>query len=222
MSIKFNDLITLSCNVFSNNLCKNEIQSLIEKALIDKFDRLIKIDVSRIFKLIKSMSGYYIKREELCFAVKNFLETYLNAYLKVESGDPNSNEDLYSNRNSINAEFADSFTKVIANLSNLIWAFSKNEKFGKLSVENLEFKYFYSRLRDVFIKNIDYFNARELAYALKGIYDLIELKDEPINKEANTTISEKIESLESFTPHDTIMLLKVYKFSVKLLDLSQK
>jgi hypothetical protein len=76
--------------------------------------------------------------------------------------------------------------------------------FQKLN-ESPEFKYFYSRLKDVFMKNITYYNERETVYAIEG---LLRLKCEFSDFEIDL-IKQKIISLNNFLPHDTVKLMKV-------------
>lgn len=107
------------------------------------------------------------------------------------------------------------YTQIIANINTIIWAFSKNKMFLDLSLNNDEFKYFFKRIKEVFIKNIDYFNARELMYSLNGLIKLINTEANEneegclFSKDEKKIVGLKIMNLEKILPHEACGLLKV-------------
>lgn len=214
-TIKFDELITLAINLFGNNLCTNKTQHLLEVAIIEKFENKVHIDISRIIKLVKSLSDYYIKNVSFCLKIKNYLETYLNGLIKQEQENSGDNLNEVNRNNNINLEFTQQYSKLVSSLNILIWSFSRNNMFLKLKTEGknaTEFEYFYSRLKDTFFKHIDYYNEREIAFTLNGIVKLLTQNSNIYNftHEENKIISNKINKLDNFLPNDAIKLLKLF------------
>lgn len=104
--VRFENLVQIANCIFTHNLCSNKIQLLVENELIDKisdFNR-VDFDVAKFIKLIKSLNGYYVKNEELCDRIKNVLETYLTAYMKLQQESFYEGEKRGKSKNKINHE----------------------------------------------------------------------------------------------------------------------
>jgi hypothetical protein len=194
--LKFDNLVKVSEYIFSENLCTNNTQSAVEKHIILKFEKKIKIDMSRVVKLCKSLANYYIKNEQLCFSLKNYIETYLNGYIGKENKDEISKN--------INVEFSEGYYKLITNLNIIIWAIAKNDTFLRLAKQDTGFEYFFSRLKEIFIRNLEFYNERETSYALDG---LLKMKVE-FNEDEVKLLSKKITELKDYVPHDSVVLLR--------------
>lgn len=379
--MRFDNLVQIANCIFTNNLCSNKIQLLVENELIDKiadFNR-IDFDVGKLVKLIKSLNGYYIKNEELCDKIKNVLETYLNAYMKmrqenfyenekykkkknqkieeienenynekdendnsfaynnskeaneedfkfnknvneikgrkikvskqlykkesiqdlIESGnkennlsneenqknliDQNTEENikhLFSSNNvydnddqnqqinenkiqsskvstnkanfsnvksktynkktqkeesdsepdlvlepldasdldkmnsqsekkkikTINYEFMERYNKIITNISVIFWSLSKNEKFKSLKNTREDYKYFFERMKETTLNNLEFYNEREITFILKAFKDL----NISLSKSENKNFAKKISSLDNYTLHDRVCLLSIF------------
>jgi hypothetical protein len=215
--IKFEQLIDLACVIFNDNLCINEIQLLIENTLIEKFKNGIYIDVSKVVKLLKSMSNYYLKNENLFWEIKNYFNFYISTYDQTK----NENKILINKEN-----FNEQRPKVISNLNMIIWAFSKNEfiKNIKDASRIQDLKSFSIKLKDLFIQNMAYYNERETVFCIEGLIKLFEDKNDNINfifsKEENDLICKKILSLSNFSSNEVIKLLKMFtKYSSHLKNL---
>lgn len=312
--LKFDNLVSIANCIFTNNLCSNKIQSLVENELIDRISDFghTGFDMAKFIKLIKSLPGYYIKNELLCDKIKNVLETYLNAYLKHEkeyeqkspqkyrnqaqvtypsdeelneknrknnkinksiymkipdqdvgkiekndtienkiikmsnaerseahlNGKPNRRKsqksdyeeeleeepeiivenidvaeleenmkNTISNKTkNINYEFMEKYNKIISNVSLIFWALSKNQKFKSLTETREDFKYFFDRMKEITLKNIEFYNEREITFILKGLKEL----NIPITKSENNRFVKKISSMENFTLHDRVVLLSMF------------
>jgi len=203
--IKFVDLISIAGYLFKDNLGSNDIQHLIELSILEKFENKIEIEISQIIKLVKAISDYYIKNEELCYKIKNVIETYLNGYIHLEDS---SNKDQIKN---INIEFNEHYIKLITNLNILIWSFSRNQTFLNLR-KTPEFNYFYNRLKEIFIKNLEYFNPREFTFSIEGILKILnkENSKEIFTYDEINLINEKISKIqENFKAHEAIKLLTI-------------
>lgn len=243
-NIKFEQLITIAHYLFKDNIGSNDLQRLIENSIVEKFENRIDVEMSSVIKLIKCLSNYYIKNEIICYKVKNYLEGYMNGYINREK---NQNEEELSqisqitqdtqyaqdseliqdapSQTNINLIFNQEYTKLITNLNSIIWSLSKNKTFLELT-KNDEFKYFYSRLKENFIRNIDYFNVREFTFSLEGIIQLLSIgktsqiqKDVIFTQDECYTISQKLRNLDlsNITNHDTIKLLKILSQNENLL-----
>jgi hypothetical protein len=171
---------------------------MVEKHIINKFEKKITIDMSRVVKLFKSLAGYYIKHEQLCYFLKNYIETYLNGYIARE-GEGGTPEEQPKN---INVEFSEAYYKLVTNLNIIIWAISKNETF--LRLKDPEFVYFFNRLKEIFIKNLEFYNERETAFTIDG---LIKMNTEFSASEVEL-LNKKILELRDYVPHDSVMLLR--------------
>lgn len=317
--VKFDHLVQIANCIFTNNLCSNKIQMMVENELIDKLADFNKFDfdISKFIKLIKCLNNYYIKNEELCERIKNILETYMNGYMKLQqenfynnekkikiksendNNDERMNEDVskniieeskdnmererkikinkqiyikgatdetqnnsmnYKNKDyskidslsknkniskeknrkaeedeedlvvekleetdlidlelknkrkkirTINYEFMEKYNKIMGNISVIFWSLSKNEKFKTLKNKREDFQYFFERMKEMTLKNIEFYNEREITFILKSFRDL----NIPLNKSENKNFVKKISSLENFTLHDRVTLLGLFLFN---------
>jgi hypothetical protein len=230
-NIKFEQLITIAHYLFTDNIGSNDLQRLIETSIVEKFENRIDVEMSSVIKLVRCLSNHYIKNEIICEKVKNYLEGYMNGYISKEENQ-NEEDDIQDSQDSqdtpsqnLNLIFNQEYTKLITNLNTIIWSLSKNKTFLELAKKD-EFKYFYSRLKDNFIRNIDYFNAREFTFSLEGIINLLSSeknsqlqKDLIFTSEECYTISQKLKNLDysNITNHDTIKLLKILSQNENLL-----
>ncbi len=109
----------------------------------------------------------------------------------------------------INYEFMEKYNKIITNISVIFWSLSNNEKFNSLKNNRDDYKYFFSRIKDITIKNIEFYNEREITFILKALYDL----NIPLLKSENKNFTKKISKLENFTLHDRITLLELFLYN---------
>ena len=75
--LKLDKLISLAEQVFAHNVCSNEVQILIERAITNKFKSSIDINIMKFIQLIKSLSNYLIKTDDFYSTIKNFLMSIL-------------------------------------------------------------------------------------------------------------------------------------------------
>jgi hypothetical protein len=211
--LKFDALLKVSEYIFGENLCSNDTQAALEKAIINKFEKKVTTDISKIIKLFKSLANYYIKDKDLCYKLKNYIETYLNGYIGKETNpeDAQNTENFEKSDKkdltivkTINLDFSEAYYKVVTNLNFLIWGVAKNETFLKLSQKDPEFVYFFNRLKEIFIRNLEFYNERETTFTING---LIKMKVE-FTPEEIINVNKKICELKNYVPHDSVMMLK--------------
>jgi len=116
------------------------------------------------------------------------------------------NKQAQKKNRTINYEFMERYSKIIQNISVIFWSLSKNEKFKSLKNTREDYKYFFERMKEMTLKNLEFYNEREVTFILKAFRDL----QIPLTKSQNTNFSQKIAALENFTLHDRIVLLGLF------------
>jgi hypothetical protein len=214
-NLNFDRVVDLSHYLFTENIGSNDLHRKIEKSLIEKFENLKinDIEMSHVVKLVKSLTNYYIKNEKICEKIKNYIEVYLNAYLKKD--------DIEEQLSTINIFFDQQYTKLVSNLNLFIHCFSKNQMFLNYAHRE-DFSYFYQRLKQVFINNISFYNLRELTFSLDGLLKLSQ-KNNPNEScftfEQTEIINNKIKSFDSINSHyEVVKLLKIMVQNENLLN----
>ena len=156
-NLKFNNLITLAEQIFSNNLCSNDIHVLIEKAITLKFKKSIDLNIMKFIQLIKSLSNYQIKTDEFFHSIKNFLTGIINYKIAdIKEKDLSENDSIANKYKENKEDLLNKSNKQLRNENNDI---SDNEE--RIDNKDLsDTEAFLSKIRNINVKQTNsYYNS---------------------------------------------------------------